>query len=206
MKSKSLLKVLLFAIIATAGISSCSFSKGDIELDDSERARIVEAVRAELASAPSIDSLANTPVIVSPSIYHNGNKISRDTLRLVATIIPFVFVIAVVWMLLYYKNKNLMAKYRVIELSINRSEKLPEVFYTGAKATNMALNRRRLFNGMIWVGFGLTAMAFFSTVEVKAMVAVSLLPIFIGVAKIVCYFIEQKSIKNQDNTDSCNAD
>ncbi|GEM_PF-2132838 len=205
MGTKFLFKVILLALITTIGISACSSSssKKELEISDFDRERIADVVRAEIAATPSIDSLANTPLIVAPSIEVNDRS-SMTALRIVALTVPFGFVIVIVWMLLNFKNQNLIAKYKVIELSINNREKLPEVFYTGAKATRDALNRRRLFNGMIWMAFGITGMVFFLSInnsDTNPGFAISLLPTLIGVAKIICYYIDNKA-QNKSNADT----
>ena len=68
MGTKFLFKVILLALITTIGISACSSSssKKELEISDFDRERIADVVRAEIAATPSIDSLANTPLIVAP--------------------------------------------------------------------------------------------------------------------------------------------
>jgi hypothetical protein len=206
MKPKSVIKLFILAIIAAASLWSCSGKdNSEIRISDSDRQLIADAIRSEIASAPSIDSIANTPLVVSPSIsMYNDSYSTQDTLRLVAVVTPFLFVIVVVWLVLYFKNKNLQAKYHVVELSVNRAQPLPEVFYTGAKGTTDALNRKRLFYGLVWIAFGVTGLIFFAAVNAEPGAALSVLPLLVGVAKVICYFVEQRTSRNNgcENTPS----
>lgn len=203
-----LINILLCAVIAVASLTGCRHDNSQSQINEEMRKEMAEAIRAEIISASSLDSLANTPVYVSPSIYVESSDSGVDgehVLRMLALMIPFAFVIAIIWIVLHYKRQNLLSKYKIIELSIINRQPLPEAFYGGRRGATGMINRKRLSNGMMWIAFGLAGVIFFLCEDVMAMMALCLLPIFIGAAKIVSYFVEQRSIESDSAAENKDA-
>ncbi|MDE6651052.1 MAG: hypothetical protein K2K08_01445, partial [Paramuribaculum sp.] len=92
-----LLKLLVCAVVSVASLSGCTISNSSGELNEFDREMIREQIRAELAEMPSFDSIASTPIIVSPTItVSNGIKDSvRDVVKMIVICIPFLFTIGV---------------------------------------------------------------------------------------------------------------
>lgn len=199
-----LINILLCATIAVAALTGCRRDDSGLKLDDQLRKEVAEVVRAEMLTATSLDSLANTPVYVSPNIYVESSKSDvrgEHLLRVLALLVPFAFVVAIVWIALYYKRQNLLSRYRIVELSIINRQPLPDAFYGGKASNPGRINRKRLYNGMLWIAFGLVGVIFFLCEDQAPMMSLCLLPVFIGIAKIVSYFVEQRSIESDSTAD-----
>ncbi len=202
--------LVALAIGGAATMSSCESDKHhDIERIRQEiRVELTEQIRDELQTTLAFDSIGSTPIYISPSVEIDAPRSSADNFhevsKMIAVFLPFVFVIGLVWMLLSYRRKNLLAKYRLIEYSIEKKMPLPEAFFNNGFAARTSkvmesvtrggrvyrIDSRRLSNALIWMGVGIVGFIFFMTVDAKEPACLALLPVFIGLAKLISYFAE----------------
>lgn len=187
----NLLKVLVLAALAVTSLSGCTISNSRDGLDEFDREMIKDQIRSELAEIPSFDSIANTQVIVSPSI--TVRKKSNNTEKVIVICIPFLFTLAVLWICLYYKRANMLDKYRVISESIDKGVQLPDTFYNNGKNPGVYRRNKDLKGGMMWIAIGVFGIIFFSVVSSEEMIAICTLPVLVGIVKIISAIIENRS-------------
>ena len=155
-----------------------------------------------------VESSTVVPIYISPSVEIGAPRSRvdgfREVSKMIAVFLPFVFVLVLVWMLLNYRRKNLLAKYRLIEYAIEKGNPLPDAFYnngliarTSTVMESVARGGRiyridsgRLTNALIWIGVGIVGFIFFLVVDVKPMACLLLLPVFVGIAKLISYLSE----------------
>lgn len=198
--TNNLLKLLVSAVIAVASLSGCTISSSNGQLSDMDREMIKEQIRAELAQVPSLDSLANTPIVVSPTIEVKDNR-SRDLLKLAVIYLPFLFTIVVLLIILHYKRANLLAKYRIIDQALEKGVTLPDAFYTDGKSSPVRMKSRQLTNGMMWVACGISGIIFFIVVDAEVPGALCIFPVLVGVVKIISSYLDNKNHKSGVNAD-----
>ena len=196
-----LLKLLVCAVISVASLSGCTISTSSGGLDESDQKMIKDQIRAELAEMPSFDSIASTPIIVSPTItVRDGIRDSvRDIVKMFVICIPFLFTIAVLWLVLHYKRINMLSKYNLINLSLEKGTPLPDSFFTGGKNPDKVQRRKQLNNGMMWIAFGISGIIFCFVGGAEEPCAMCIFPVLVGIAKIISYCIDNKSA-NSGNT------
>lgn len=202
---EKLLKLFVCAAITVIVMSGCSYQESSGRINEFDRQAIAEQIRMELATIPSIDSIAHTPVIVSPTITVDsyGKKDVREIAKMVVICIPFLFVIAVLWIYLHYTRTNLLSKYQVINNAIDKGIELPEAFYRGNKSKYAKGNSKLLSSGMIWIAFGITGIIFFGTTDSEEMQELCILPVLVGITKIISFLVEKRSLSASDkNTDA----
>lgn len=178
--------------------------------------RIVEVINDELRKNLQVDSLVNTAVIIAPEIKSELDERfdSFALLRILGLIIPFIFSFAVLWIILYYKKQRFKEKCRVIDKAIDANYELPDSFYSGKQTFNMQVDKRtdtenpvkytvinpnKLYSSLIWIAAGLTGFIFFLVVGSEEMAVIALLPLFIGVAKIISYYLTRNTLSQNTN-------
>ncbi|MDE5722918.1 MAG: hypothetical protein K2H99_01890 [Paramuribaculum sp.] len=194
----------------TALMSSCeSDNRADFEAMRQEmRVELTEQIRDELQTTLAFDSIGSTPIYISPSVEIGAPRSRADGFRevskMIAVFLPFVFVLGLVWMLLHYRRNNLLAKYKLIEYAIEKGNPLPDAFYNNGlfnRTSDMIesvargsrvyrIDSRRMNNGLIWTGVGIVGFIFFMTVDAKEVACLSLLPVVVGLAKLITYYAE----------------
>ncbi|WP_289734030.1 DUF6249 domain-containing protein [Paramuribaculum intestinale] len=211
-KLRNLCAIALTALMVggTALMSSCeSDNRTDFEaMRQQMRSELTEQIRDELQTTLIFDSIGSTPIYISPSVEIGAprSKVDgfREVSKMIAVFLPFVFVLVLVWMLLNYRRKNLLAKYRLIEYAIEKGNPLPDAFYNNGLVARTStvmesvvrggrvyrIDSHRLTNALIWIGVGIVGFIFFLTVDVKPMACLLLLPVFVGIAKLISYLSE----------------
>lgn len=203
---EKLLKLLVCAAITVTAMTGCTIHESSGRISEFDKQAIAEQIRMELATIPSIDSIANTPVIVSPTIQVDSyaRHENRDTLKMVAICLPFLFVIAVLWIYLHYTRTNLLSKYQVINKALDKGITLPDSFYRGNKPGITKGNSKLLSSGMIWIAFGITGIIFFGTTDSEEMQALCVLPVLVGITKIISFVVEKRSLSASDKSTDAN--
>lgn len=204
------------SILTVVGLFLASFpviARPNFDYDE-----MIERIDQRIKESVNADSVLNMPVIVIPQVDNSYEMVYDDNrtvniLRILGLIIPFVFAMIVVFMCLWFKRDRFREKCRIIDKAIQNNYHLPETFFGGKtepefltvreesnSRTKISLpSARRLQAGLIWIAFGLTGFIFFLIANTGEMAVLCLLPIFIGVAKIVTVMMIRNS-NREDNT------
>ena len=199
----NLLKLLVCAVVSVASLSGCTIHNSGESLDEIDREMIRQQIESEMAEIPSFDSIANTRVVVSPAITISKGDNERDIIKLCVICIPFLFTLAVLWICLHYKRANLLAKYQIIDASLNKGIQLPDSFYNNSNNSGEFKRRKSLTSGMMWTAVGLSGVIFFMVVGADTPCAMCSLPILVGLVKIISAVLENRSIDSgNENPDA----
>lgn len=130
-----------------------------------------------------VESAVSTPPSVSKTIM-------KGIVGVVAITVPFAFILLLFWLIFRYSTSRNRERNKLIELSIREHSPLPDSFYKSEK--NYYSGVRRLSSGIIWIGIGIAFTAFFACVGSDEMAVLGLIPMFVGVARIVVYFVSKR--------------
>ena len=119
--------------------------------------------------------------------------------QIVAISFPFVVAALIVFFVLFFKGKNLRAKYHLMEHALEKGQNLdPKLFQETTPAPKNQLQRAGINIGAgvgILIG-GIILMK--SNSEFATVVlAISMIPIFIGLGSLAVYFIENRKKENR---------
>lgn len=158
--------------LAQTVIISTSGDDADEELDSEEM---------NLAVAGISNAFATNPL----------KTVVRGLVAILVIACPFVFVLLLVLMILRYVTSRNRERNRLIEMSIREHYQLPDEFYRSEREYYMG--PRRLSSGIIWLGFGIAYLLFWLECDTPEMASLAAIPIFIGIARIVIYFIGKRN-------------
>lgn len=184
-------------ILVALAITICQFSAGATE----RAAEVDEAVKERVAQLESkiqtLDSISQATVIVSrergternlfPFKDNQVSEICEMIISIVAILAVPLAAIIILLIVTHSRRRRLLDKYAVIESAMRSGVELPEEFYTGQSRINISLHT--LHSALIWIACGATTMLFFIVVGSEEMAALMTLLIFVGVAKLIVYFV-----------------
>jgi hypothetical protein len=193
---------LVFILLAITGTA---FSAGVIKVDtvrsstvDSSYQNMNEDQReALLIQKLTPDQLLELERIRNRSS-HSNIPFSSFGILLVS-LMPFLTVLLVVYFVMRYKRQNEQQRLRLYEKSIEAGKELPDSFFK--KPDNEV--HSNLLKGMIWtgVGIGTTYGAFILMGEHNTPWGFGLIPMFVGIAYLISYFVEQKNKKQEGDNE-----
>lgn len=164
---------------------------------------------AAIDSAEVLDDSIQQAENITIEVDHDDTFLSRldgddhdfsfRWIQLAGLVVPFVSAIAIIWLLLAYRDRRQRNKLHIIELSIIHKQPLPDSFFQSAGIDP----QRRLLTGFYWVGAG-AAISIFFALTVTSMWPIGLFPLFIGIGRIVVSRISSRTpdIKPSDNNTS----
>lgn len=203
-------------MLVAMAITLCQFSAsatdraaevGEVVKD--RAAEVDAAVKDRVAQLESriqaLDSISQETVVVSqerkseqrmfPFRDRQVSQICDMIISVVAILAVPLAAIIILLIVMHSRRRRLLDKYAVIESAMRSGVELPEVFYTGQSRYDISL--RTLHSALIWVACGATLMIFFIVVESEEMSALMTLPIFVGIVKLIVYFVgkHQQNLK-----------
>lgn len=120
-----------------------------------------------------------------------------SALAIICTIglpIALFFIVTIIFIIYIYKRRTL--KYRIINKAIDNGITLPDSFYN-EQDINKPKNSR-LHSALVWIACGLGISCFFFFADAGEAVAIGFAPIFVGIAKLITYFVEDRKKESQD--------
>lgn len=116
----------------------------------------------------------------------NGRKTLEITAVVLALTMPFIAAIICLWLFLNYLRKVTFDRNRVVETAIREGRELPPTFFYILGKTSP---ERRFKAALLWIAWGIGLMIFFTIVDEPPVIALMSIPVMIGVAKVVTYFM-----------------
>lgn len=181
-------------IIAIAAIAlCCTIACGRTNSADEISKEAIEQIKTEIVNElgkVSTDSLSEKVIYVQPTVVSSGGGSpfkAKLLIPLFGIVIPFAAFVGVVWVVMHFRRERQRDKYKIIELSIQKGQQLPDSFYLGER-----LRKSRLQSGIIWLGCGLALFIWGLGDSDELTAALGIIPFFVGVARIVTYFVEDR--------------
>ncbi len=188
------------AVLAASAFTSCQANHHNNVLDsESMRAYIDE--KLEILSQPG-DSLANTVVFVRDMAGSDSSRLFSEEILvpLAGIITPFATLVAIVFIIAWFRRKNVLTKAHVMEAAIAKGVTVPESFFA-----NYNLKRTRLQSSLVWIAFGLGITGFFLIIEAYSVSMLGVIVLLVGVAKLITYLLEDRKTSKSEDTD-CDAE
>lgn len=190
MRTVKYLKTALCVIVLCLMTSGCAnhHQRAAVEPDYDQIAQTLN----ETLSA--LDTGVNNVVVVNPILSERLVKNTVDsgidfvtTISIISIVTPFVFIIALIWLILYYKRRSQKERLQVLELAIKHGYPLPQTFYDRNNSP-----RQQLKSGLSFIAWGLGIMIFFFAVGTSGTAMIFLVIVLIGLAKIGMYLYDSK--------------
>lgn len=188
---KNSLRLPTVAIIYATAASISICAQQPVSTDSSAMATD-SAVSVAVEEATAVQAIHETPVeqAINQPMPIGGVKVTK----ILGLTIPFLFVIALIWLLLHFRNERERDRLRLIEVSLNKGCPLPTEFYT---STGKSSPIGKLQSGICWIGAGITIMFFFGNVA-DDMTPIGILPVFVGIAQIAAYRVQSRKQKESE--------
>lgn len=196
--------ILAVAISAMLCATGCYRSSSNDEISR----ETLDQVRAEIASEISnlnTDSLSNRVVFVQPTVVSSNDSGSafspkhiKNLIPIFGIVIPFAAVVGIFWVVMYYRRARQRDKYQLIEFAIRNGQPLPDSFYQSERK-----HKSRLQSGIVWIGVGIALIVWGIADNDTDTVAIGIIPLFVGIARIITYFIDdRKALKASQATEN----
>lgn len=114
----------------------------------------------------------------------------------VASIIFFLFILGLVWIVSRSKAERERRQMEVMERAIEHNYQLPTEM-----ADNVIRGYKRLSSGIVWTGIGLAICIFFVSVGATVVWPLGLIPMVVGVARLAVWFVYRRADKRHNAND-----
>lgn len=208
---KRLVYVLMVAVIASVTFSSCSRKAiTQEEIDDfnrqiSEKLEKIENKSSRKFDSVTIDSTGTDSIVrinadndnkkakITIIQGHNdGENFGEVLIIFIAIVTPFACVVLIVFMALRTVTTRQRERNKLIEKAIENNYTLPHDFFASYRNA-----RTRLQSALVWLAWGVGIMAFFLIITDETVYAIGIIPLLVGVAKLITYFVEDR--KKEEN-------
>jgi hypothetical protein len=154
---------------------------------------------------------ANTAVVYNEEArktieakYDHQEEMMEYTIQIVAVIgglLTGVLIFTLpIFFICYFIYRKRTIRYRIAEKAIEKNMTLPESFF----AIPEAEKKSRLQSGLVWIGWGLGLICLFAVCGSIKTAMIGLIPLFVGVAKLITYFVEDRKKDNNENNNYSN--
>lgn len=125
----------------------------------------------------------------------------EEIVGMIAVILIFSTPILVFFFLFRFLYKVKSDRNRVIEFAIKNNAKIDSGIFSDYKTP-----RTRLHSALVWMAWGVGIMVFFCCVGADVVIGLGAVPLFVGIAKLITYFVEdrkqQSEIEKDQNIDA----
>lgn len=203
---KRLVYVLMIAVIASVTFSSCSRKAiTQEEIDDFNRQISEKLEQIENKSSRNIDTITidstGTDSIVKTDADNNSKKTEITIIQghndgehagevlivFIAIVTPFACVVLIVFLALRTVTTRQRERNKLIEKAIESNYTLPRDFFA-----SFGNPRTRLHSALVWLAWGVGIMAFFLIITDETVYAIGIIPLLVGIAKLITYFVEDR--------------
>ncbi len=206
---------ILLPFVALLCAVQASAVNHDIDVDQIVKQAVSRTIAA--VSDTTIADLNQIPVYISDSSVAEENQYNKyeykkevarrfmeASISIVAILVFPVTVITLMVIYLRQKRNRLLDRYRLIENALRCGYQLPESFYTGSTPIDLSL--RQLRTSLLWIGIGATLMLFFAICDTEEMVVLMLIPVVIGVARLIVYLTGRRQLRNSTRNQGSDAE
>lgn len=182
--------LVLTVAVSALLISGCNRESSRNQMTN----EVIEQIRSEIAaeiSKVNTDSLSDRVIYIQPTVVNeqSSSKVFNPALLIpiCGIVIPFAAVISLFWVVLHYRRSRQRDKYKLIEYSIRNGQPLPDSFYLSERP-----RKNRLQSGIVWLGVGVALIVWGLADSDNDTVAIEIIPLFVGIARIITYFIDDR--------------
>ena len=202
---RRLVYFLTIALIASISLSSCQRKAiTQEEIDElnrqiSEKLAMVEnnddtttSITIDTAYTDSTIKI-NTPKndkkteITIIQGYKGGENLGIVLVIFTALIIPFVCAVLIVFFIIRGITSRQREHNKLIEKAIECNYPLPNDFFKAPKQ-----HKSRLQSALVWLAWGIGIISFCLIMSNDTVYAIGLIPLLVGIAKLITYFVEDR--------------
>ena len=202
---KRLAYFLTIVIIANIFFSSCqrkAITQEEInefsQKINAELAEINKNAKDSITTAIPDSSSSDSVVIITPdesakianiSIHQSNNDAGfwLVLIVLIAVVIPFASLVLIIFFALRAITSRQREHNKLIEIAIKSNYPLPDNFFSKPQTSHT-----RLQSALVWLACGIGTIAFFLVIFDDALYAIGIIPLLIGIAKLITYFVEDR--------------
>lgn len=208
---RRLVYFLAIALIASISLSSCQRKAITQEEIDNLNRQISEKLAAidnnnDTTTSITIDS-ANTDSIVRINTPKNNKKTEITIIQghndgenfgivlflSIATTAPFACAVLIVFFIIRGITIRKREHNKLIEKAIECNYPLPDDFFKAPKR-----HRSRLQSALVWIAWGVGIISFCLIMSNGTVYAIGLIPLLVGIAKLITYFVEDRKKENAE--------
>lgn len=195
---KRILFIPIIAIILTA-ISSFNECHAESHTDKKQLIKdaataLVESIYDDtIMTTSSASETINESEATNAEHYRYLREQSETTenimIVLIGTTVPFLSLIIIVFLVLYFVNKKRKLRYHTIELAITNGKNLPDSFYENLDQSS---TKSRLQSALVWIAWGVGIILFLLSVSNIDWATMGVIPLLVGAAKLITYIAEDR--------------
>ena len=201
---KRIIYILTITLIAGISFSSCqrkAITQEEIDEFSSQiNEKLIEINNNKDSVTIKIDS-TNTDTTITV----NENKSQKNEITIIqgqgdsqspaivlivfiAVVTPFACVVLIIFFIIRAITSRQREQNKLIEKAIENNYPLPSDFFTPAQKV-----RSRLQSSLVWLAWGIGIFgALFILAPNDSIYAIGLIPMFVGIAKLIAYFVEDR--------------
>ncbi len=211
---KRIIKILAIALVASISLSSChrkAITQEEIDefshqinekleqlnntktsdsyviINDSSATDSIVKIKAE-----NDKQKAEITIIQAQKDRFESEGIFVVAIVFIAIVTPFASVVLIIFFAIRGITSRQRERNKLIEKAIDNNYTLPEDFFASQKNP-----RTRLQSALVWLAWGIGTMGFFYIVDpTETAYAIGLIPLLVGVAKLITYFVEDRKKEN----------
>lgn len=169
-----------------------------IVLNGSDTTVSIADVKTDSLAADSTQS--SRPIIVE--VYYDDSALDGEYITgIVAIVGVFGGGVMVFFFLFSFWFKAKRDRNRVIETAIRNNAKIDPIVFNDFKSP-----RTRLHAALVWMAWGLGIAVFFLFVDAVEVIGLGAVPFFVGVAKLITYFLEDRKQPVEEKINEPNID
>ncbi len=121
-------------------------------------------------------------------------------IAIISSCIMIVLICAIpVFLICSFIYRKRTYRYRIIEKAIENNIPIPESILTDWESQNKGNEKSsQLQSALVWIAWGLGIIIFFLICGLYEMAGISSIPLLVGMAKLITYFIERRNILHQE--------
>ena len=210
---KRLVYFLVVALIANISLSSCQrkaisqeeideFSRqinAKLEQIDNKTTSDSNAFINDSSSADSIVKIKTEKENQKAEITiiqhkNDGENFSGVFIVFIAIATPFACAVLIVFFIIRGITSRQREHNKLIEKAIENNYPLPDNFFDAPKR-----HKSRLQSSLVWLAWGIGTMGFFYIVDpTETAYSIGLIPLLVGVAKLITYFVEDRKKESEE--------
>jgi hypothetical protein len=110
----------------------------------------------------------------------------------VISIMPFIFVLLLLWLIGRERNKESVRKHDLYLKSLEMGQTLPENFFDKPAPQSVSSNMKR---GILWLAVGVALLIYFVIIHKNMALIIGIIPTFVGIGYLLVHFLDKP--KNQ---------
>ena len=175
-------------------IIKADLEKADLQVVDVDKSSKDSILYSKLSGEQLIELKRQEAMVERERIEASGrNEMPLNGFGIVViSIMPFIFVLLLLWIIGRERNKESVRKHDLYLKSLEMGQTLPENFFDKPAAQSASSNMKR---GILWLAVGLALLIYFVIIHNNMALIIGIIPTFVGIGYLLVHFLDKP--KNQ---------